>query len=89
MRLANILYMSLSVLLNGVYYYNVATSLFSLKNFKHEQIDSYDRERKETFAILIPCHNEQSVIQKNLTGISKSTYSKNLYNNHTKNNAFF
>ena len=81
MRLANVLYMTLGVLLNGIYYYNIATSLFSLKNknVKHKQIDSYDRERKETFAILIPCHNEQNVIQKNLTAISKSTYDKNLY----------
>ena len=79
MRLANVLYMTLSVLLNGIYYYNIGTSLFSLKNFKHKQIDSYDRERKETFAILIPCHNEQNVINKNLTAISKSTYDKNLY----------
>ena len=79
MRLANVLYTLLSVLLNGIYYYNIATSLFSLKKSKDEQINSYERERKETFAILIPCHNEQSVIQKNLTAISKSTYDKNLY----------
>ena len=81
MRLANVLYMTLSVLLNGIYYYNVTTSLFFIKNknIKHKQIESYNRERKETFAILIPCHNEQNVIQKNLTAISKSTYDKNLY----------
>ena len=81
MRLASVLCTLLSVLLNGIYYYNIATSLFSLKNknVKHTQIDSYNRERKETFAILIPCHNEQNVIQKNLTAISKSTYDKNLY----------
>ena len=79
MKLANVLYMSLSVLLNGIYYYNITTSLFSIKKFKHEQIDSYYRERKETFAILIPCHNEENVIQKNLTAISKGTYDKNLY----------
>ena len=81
MRLANVLYMTLGVLLNGIYYYNIVTSLFSIKNknIKHKQIDSYNRERKETFAILIPCHNEQNVIQKNLTAISKSTYDKNLY----------
>ena len=80
MKLANVLYMTLGVLLNGIYYYNIVTSLFSIKNFKHEQIvEPYDRERKETFAILIPCHNEQNVIQKNLTAISKSTYSKDLY----------
>ena len=79
MRLTNVLYVTLSVLVNGIYYYNIATSLFSLKKSKDEQIDSYDRERKETFAILIPCHNEQNVIQKNLTAISKSTYDKDLY----------
>ena len=82
MKLANVLYVSLGVLLNGIYYYNIGTSLFSLKKFKHEQIDSYDRERKETFAILIPCHNEQNVIQKNLTAISKSTYDKDLFSVH-------
>ena len=80
MRLANVLYTLLGVLLNGIYYYNIVTSLFSIKNIKHKQIvDSYDRERKETFAILIPCHNEKNVIKKNLTAISKSTYDKNLY----------
>ena len=79
MRLASVLCTLLSVLLNGIYYYNVTTSLFSIKNFKHKQIDSYNRERKETFAILIPSHNEQNVINKNLTAISKSTYDKNLY----------
>ena len=83
MRLANILYMTLSVLVNGIYYYNIVTSLFSIKNFKHKQIvESYYRERKETFAILIPCHNEQNVIQKNLTAISKSTYNKDLFSVH-------
>lgn len=79
MMLASILYTLLSVLLNGVYYYNVITSLFSIKSVKHKQVEPYDRERKETFCILIPCHNEQSVIQKNLAAISKSTYDKDLY----------
>ena len=66
MKLAN-LHMTLSVLLNGIYYYNIGTSLFSLKSIKHKQTYSYDREMKESFLILIPCHNEQNVIQKNLT----------------------
>ena len=79
MILASVLYTLLSVLLNGVYYYNVITSLFSIKSVKHKQVEPYDRERKETFAILIPCHNEQDVIQRNLTAISKSTYDKDLY----------
>ena len=79
MMLASVLYALLSVLLNGVYYYNVITSLFSIKSVKHKQVEPYDRERKETFAILIPCHNEQDVIQRNLTAISKSTYGKDLY----------
>lgn len=79
MMLASILYALLSVLLNGVYYYNVITSLFSIKSVKHKQVEPCDRERKETFAILIPCHNEQDVIQRNLTAISKSTYDKDLY----------
>ena len=79
MILASILYTLLSVLLNGVYYYNVITSLFSIKSVKHKQVEPYDRERKETFCILIPCHNEQDVIQRNLAAISKSIYDKDLY----------
>ena len=79
MMLASVLYTLLSVLLNGIYYYNVVTSLFTIKSIKHKQTYSYDRERKETFCILIPCHNEQNVIQKNLAAISNSTYDKDLY----------
>ena len=79
MILASILYAALSVLLNGIYYYNVVTSLFCIKSVKHKQVEPYDRERKETFAILIPCHNEQDVIQRNLAAISNSTYDKDLY----------
>ena len=79
MMLASILYALLSVLLNGIYYYNVITSLFSIKSVKHKKVEPYDRERKETFSILIPCHNEQNVIQKNLAAISNSTYDKDLY----------
>lgn len=79
MKLTSALYMLLGGLLNGIYYYNVGASLFSVKSVKHNQVDSYNRETKETFIILIPCHNEQNVIQKNLTAISKSTYDKNLY----------
>lgn len=71
------LFIVLAVIMNVLYYYNVFISLFSLK--KPKAPTSYEVGVKESFCILIPCHNEETVILKNLAAIANCTYDKNYY----------
>lgn len=63
----------------SLYYYNVALTLFSWKKVKLPE--SYSTKTNEkSFTILIPCHNEESVIEGNLKSIYESNYNKKLLN---------
>ena len=72
-----LLFITLALVINVLYYYNVIISLFSLK--KPKSPHSYDSPTKESFCILIPCHNEEDAIQNNLTAISNCSYDKDLF----------
>lgn len=61
---------------NVIYYYNVGLTLFAWK--KPKLPNSYKTTKETSFTILIPCHNEDAVIEKNLLAIYNSRYSKNL-----------
>lgn len=71
------LFLVLSIIISTLYYYNIIISLFSLK--KPKSPISYDTGDKEKFCILIPCHNEEDVIQNNLEAIKNCTYKKDLF----------
>lgn len=62
----------------GIYLYNTILTLFSLKKYKVP--DKQNEELKQTYSILIPCHNEEYVIYNTLENITKINYPKNLYN---------
>lgn len=77
MTILKLLFITLALVVNVLYYYNVIISLFSLK--KPKSPHSYDSTTKESFCILIPCHNEEDAIQNNLTAISNCSYDKDLF----------
>ena len=77
MTILKLLFITLALVVNVLYYYNVIISLFSLK--KPKSPHSYDSTIKESFCILIPCHNEEDAIQNNLTAISNCSYDKDLF----------
>lgn len=67
------------VLINfGLYLYNTVLTLFSFKKYEkpRSMIDSF----RQTFDILIPCHNEENVIYDTLQNIQKIKYPKDYFN---------
>lgn len=67
------------VLINfGLYLYNTMLTLFSFK--KYEEPKSIINSFRQTFDILIPCHNEENVIYDTLQNIQKIKYPKDYFN---------
>ena len=67
------------VLINfGLYLYNTLMTLFSFKKYEKPKsmIDSF----RQSFDILIPCHNEEDVIYDTLQNIQKIKYPKDYFN---------
>ena len=67
------------VLINfGLYLYNTILTLFSFKKYEKPKrmIDSF----RQSFDILIPCHNEENVIYDTLQNIQKIKYPKDYFN---------
>ncbi|WP_297520037.1 glycosyltransferase family 2 protein [uncultured Clostridium sp.] len=59
-----------------VFLYNIVITMFSLKIKKKNE--SIKIEDKNTFCVLIPCHNEEEVIESTLNAINKTIYDKSL-----------
>lgn len=67
------------VLINfGLYLYNTILTLFSFK--KYEEPKSIINSFRQTFDILIPCHNEENVIYDTLQNIQKIKYPRDYFN---------
>ncbi|MGL5820613.1 MAG: glycosyltransferase [Sarcina sp.] len=61
---------------NVIYYYNVGLTFFAWKKPKFP--DTYKANKETSFTILIPCHNEDAVIEKNLLALYNTKYDKKL-----------
>lgn len=61
-----------------IYLYNVFITFFAWKKFNNKI--KFSTTSKNSFTILIPCHNEQFVIEKNLQALYDNDYDKKLYN---------
>lgn len=59
-----------------IFSYNALITLFSLKIKKEF---TYDIKNTNTFTVLIPCHNEEDVIESTLEALNKVSYPKYLY----------
>lgn len=75
--------MTIEIIINCIGYlillifsYNIFITLYSLKINIDEQINYFD---KNTFTVLIPCHNEEEVIESTLIALNKTIYNKKLY----------
>lgn len=67
------------VLINfGIYLYNTLMTIFSFKKYEKPKsmIDSF----RQSFDILIPCHNEENVIYDTLQNIQKIKYPRDYFN---------
>lgn len=63
------------LILNSIHIYNMCVSVYGLTNYEHHK-QRYIKPR-QTFCILIPCHNEQDVIEQNIISILNSDYDIN------------
>lgn len=61
-----------------IYLYNTTITFFSWKKPKTKK-DLLNLNDKQTFSILIPCHNEEEVIEDTLNAIYNNDYNKMLY----------